>query len=265
MRENPVKRTLSAGGVSVGTAFFEFCTPGAPRLAAAAGAEFAFFDTEHTGWSNDVVRVLVGSAHGAALVPLVRPAGWAYHQLAQPLDLGAMGLIVPMVESRAQAETVVRSALYPPDGRRGAAFGIAHDDYRPGDVHEKMAIANREVLLVAQIETAPGLEQVEEIASVPGLDVLWVGQFDLTASLGIPAQFDHPLYLAALDRVADACRRHGKAAGFMVTSGAEAEDVLARGYTCLAYHGDLWLYQQALQAGVEVVREAAGRVGVRPL
>jgi 2-keto-3-deoxy-L-rhamnonate aldolase RhmA len=124
-----------------------------------------------------------------------------------------------------------------------------------------MAEANREVLLVAQIETAPGLEQVDEIASVPGLDVLWVGQFDLTASMGIPAQFDHSTYLAALDRVAEACRRHGKAAGFMVTSEAEAVDVLRRGFTCLAYHGDLWLYQQALQAGVATVREAARGVG----
>ncbi len=255
MRENPVKRALAGGELAVGTAFFEFCTPGAPRAAAAAGAEFAFFDTEHTGWSTDVVRILVTAAHMAGLVPLVRPAGTVYHLLSQPLDVGAMGLILPMVESPEQAERIVRFAKYPPEGRRGAAFGIAHDDYLGGDVHEKMASANREVLLAAQIETASGLEQVEEIAAVDGIDVLWVGQFDLTSSLGIPGQFDHPTYLAALDRVAGAARRHAKAAGFMVTSPKEAELVLGKGYRAIAYGGDLWLYQQALREGVALVHE----------
>lgn len=191
MRENNVKRALARGELSVGTAFFEFCTPGAPRVAAAADIDFAFFDSEHTGWSNDVLRVLIASANAAGIVPFVRPAATQYHLLSQPLDLGAMGLIVPMVESREQAELLVRSAKYPPQGRRGAAFGMAHDDYRQGDVMAKMESANRETMLIPQIETADGLEHVEEIAAVPGIDVLWVGQFDLTASLGIAGQFDN--------------------------------------------------------------------------
>lgn len=259
MRENPVKRALARGELAVGTAFFEFCTPGAPRVAAAAGAEFAFLDTEHTGWSTDVVRVLVTAANMAGVVPLVRPAGTVYHLLSQALDVGAMGLIVPMVESREQAERIVRFARYPPEGRRGAAFGIAHDDYLGGDVHEKMARANREVLLAAQIETAPGLENVEAIAAVPGIDVLWVGQFDLTSSLGIAGQFDHPTYLRALDQVAEAGRRHGKAAGFMVTSREEAELVVGKGYRAIAYSGDLWIYQRALAEGLAAVRQLGER------
>ncbi len=261
MRENQVKRALARGELVVGTAFFEFCTPGAPRVAAAAGAEFAFLDTEHTGWSTDVVRVLVTAAHTAGMAPLVRPAATQYHLLSQPLDVGAMGLIVPMVESREQAERIVRFAKYPPEGRRGTAFGIAHDDYAGGDVHEKMASANREVLLAAQIETASGLENVDAIAAVPGIDVLWVGQFDLTSSLGIAGQFDHPMYLSALDRVVEQARRHGKAAGFMVTSPKDAELVLSKGYRAIAYSGDLWIYQQALGEGIAAVRGLAERRG----
>lgn len=255
MRQNPVKRALARGELAVGTAIFEFCTPGAPRIAAAAGAEFGFIDTEHTGWSTDVVRVLVTAAQMAGLVPLVRPAGTVSHLLSQPLDVGAMGLVVPMVESREQAGRIVQFAKYPPEGSRGTAFGIAHDDYRGGDVQEKMASANSEVLLAAQIETASGLENVEEIAAVPGIDVLWVGQFDLTSSLGIAGQFDHPTYLAALDAVAEAARRHGKAAGFMVTSPTDAELVLGKGYRAIAYSGDLWIYQQALAEGIAMIRQ----------
>jgi 2-dehydro-3-deoxyglucarate aldolase/4-hydroxy-2-oxoheptanedioate aldolase len=150
---------------------------------------------------------------------------------------------------------VVDAVKYPPAGRRGAAFGIAHDDYRAGDVHEKMASANREVLLIAQIETRAGLERVDEIASVEGIDVLWVGQFDLTSSLGIAGRFGDPAYLEALDRVAEAVRRHERAGGFMVTSRQEAEMVIGKGFRAIAYGGDLWIYQQALQAGLDTVRE----------
>ena len=257
MRENRVKRALAGGELQVGTAFFEFHTAGAPRIAAAAGAQFVFLDTEHTGWSMDVIRVLITASLTAGVVPLVRPAGTVYHLISQPLDLGAMGLVLPMVESREQAERIVSWAKYPPQGSRGAAFGIAHDDYRGGDVGLKMASANREVLLAAQIETAAGLEHAEEIAAAPGIDVLWVGQFDLTSSLGIPGQFDDPTYLHALDLVAEAARKHRKAAGFMVTSEREAALVLSKGFTAIAYSGDLWIYQQALQAGISGVRALA--------
>src|SRR3712207_3730288 len=110
---------------------------------------------------------------------------------------------------------IVESAKYPPAGRRGAAFGVAHDDYTGGDVVEKMESANAEVLLLAQIETARGVEQAEAIAAVEGIDVLWIGHFDLTTSLGVPAQFAHPDYLRAIERVVAAGVRHGKAVGIM--------------------------------------------------
>src|SRR5881409_2932891 len=106
--------------------------------------------------------------------------------------VGAMGLMVPMVENAEQAAKIVRSAKYPPEGRRGAAFSMAHDDYEGGNLVEKMRRANSETLLIAQIETTAGLENVEAIAAVPGIDVLWVGLFDLTNFLGIPGQMTHP-------------------------------------------------------------------------
>ena len=84
----------------------------------------------------------------------------------------------------------MQSARYPPEGRRGAAFGVAHDDYVGGDLAEKVRVANRELLLIAQVETAAGVENAEEIGAVDGIDVLWIGHYDLTASLGIPGQTD---------------------------------------------------------------------------
>src|SRR4051794_9694010 len=197
MRENKVTRTLRAGGVALGTMVMEFSTTGVARLAAEAGCDFVMFDMEHTGWGVETVRTLLATARAADVVPMVRVPATQYHFLARVLDVGAMGVMVPMVESEEQARQIVQFAKYPPNGRRGTAFGVAHDDYTDGDVVAKIRSSDEEVLLIAQIETVAGMESLERIAAVPGIDVLWVGHFDLTTSMGIPAQFDHPRYLAA--------------------------------------------------------------------
>jgi 2-keto-3-deoxy-L-rhamnonate aldolase RhmA len=257
MRENPVKRTLQRGGVAVGTMVFEFATTGIARIAAAAGAEFVVFDMEHSGFGVETIRTLMATCGAASIVPIVRVPATQHHLLSRPLDAGAMGVMVPMVQDEEQARLAVAAVRYPPAGRRGAAFGIAHDDYLGGDPRAKIELANREILLVAQIETVSGLERCERIAAVEGVDVLWVGQFDLTNAMGIPGQFTHADYLAALDRVVAACRRQGKAAGFMCRGVEEGRAILDRGFRCLAYWGDLWIYGRALSQGIDGLRAGA--------
>ena len=259
MRENPVKRKIAGGGVSLGTMAFEFSTTGLARLAAGAGAEFVVFDQEHTGWSVETIRMLVATSGAADIVPMVRVPTTQYHLIARVLDVGARGIMVPMVDSPEQARLIVQSAKYPPVGRRGAAFGVAHDDYTGGDVAEKIRSANDELLLIAQIETVAGVECVEQLAAVDGIDVLWIGHFDLTNSMGIPAQFDHPRYLDAVTRVVAACQTHGKAAGIMAGNVSDAKATLAQGFRIVAYSGDLWLYQQALREGLATIRAEASK------
>src|SRR3954451_9908998 len=142
MRENLVTRTLAEGGISIGTMMFEFNSTGIGRIAALAGAEFAIFDMEHSGWSIETIRTLIATSRAADLVPMVRVPATQYHLLSRPLDVGAMGLMVPMVETAEQARTIVQSAKYPPRGARGAGFSLAHDDYAGGDVATKMESAN---------------------------------------------------------------------------------------------------------------------------
>jgi len=254
VKSNRVKRLLAGGGIALGTMVFEFGTPGIGRIIASSGADFVLFDMEHTGWSTETLKSLFAACGGTNLVPMARVPAAQYHFIARALDVGAMGIMVPMVESEEQARLVAQSAKYPPVGRRGAAFGVAHDDYAGGDVAEKIRTANAEGLLIAQIETVAGLEEVERIAAVDAIDVLWIGHFDLTNSLGIPADFEHPAYLAAVQRVLNACRQHHKAAGFMVASPEEAREKLDQGFRCLAYWGDLWIYQQALSAAMQRIR-----------
>jgi 2-dehydro-3-deoxyglucarate aldolase/4-hydroxy-2-oxoheptanedioate aldolase len=257
MRENRVKRVLSQGGVAIGTMFFEFNTCGIARIAANAGAEFALFDTEHTGWDADTIRMLMATARAADIVPLVRVPATQYHLIARPLDLGAMGLMIPMTESAEQARLFVRSAKYPPDGGRGAAFGVAHDDYEGGDIPRKMKSANAQTLLICLVETVAGVENADAITAVDGVDVVWIGHYDLTNSMGIPGEFGHPRFREAVERVLAACARHGKAPGFMAADVDTGRRLIAEGFRCIAYSGDLWIYAQALRTGVASLREAA--------
>ena len=168
--------------------------------------------------------------------------------------MGAMGVMIPMCESEEQARLLVSSAKYPPIGRRGAAFSIAHDDYRQQPIPELIRSANDEVLLIAQIETARGLENVEQIAAVPDIDVLWIGLYDLTLSLGIPGQMQHPDVQAAIDRVLAACDAHHTIPAVLVTSIAEGQAQLQRGFKLIAYGADLWIYQAALRAGITALK-----------
>lgn len=257
MRENTAKRKLQAGSTSLGTMVFEFPTTGIGRLAAEAGAEYIIYDMEHTGWSIETVRALMATTRAANAIPMVRVPATEYHLISRPLDVGAMGIMVPMVESAEQAQKIVTSAKYPPRGRRGAAFGVAHDDYTGGDIIAKMHSANDEVLLIAQIETEHGLENVEAIAAVEGIDVLWIGHFDLTNFMGIPGQFTSDAYLNAVKRVVTACEKHGKVAGIMVGDAATGKAMLDQGFRAVAYSGDLWIYQQGLRDGLTALREAA--------
>ena len=122
--------------------------------------------TRHRRGMRHVLRMLLATTRAVESVPIVRVPATQYHMISQALDLGAMGIVVPMVETVEQGQVIVRSAKYPPAGRRGAAFGVAHDDYLGGDVLAKMTSANEETMLVAQIKTVTGLENVERIAAI---------------------------------------------------------------------------------------------------
>jgi 2-dehydro-3-deoxyglucarate aldolase/4-hydroxy-2-oxoheptanedioate aldolase len=254
MKPNAVKRALQAGGTALGTFVFEFSSTGMAQIVSAAGADFVLFDMEHSGWGMETIRTLLATSKAASAVPVVRVPATDYQFIARVLDVGARGIMVPMVEDAAQAERLVRAAKYPPEGRRGSAFGVAHDDYVLGDVPATMKQCNDEVLLIAQIETESGLENVDAIAAVPGIDVLWVGLFDLTNFLGIPQQWDHPRVTEAIRKTVEAANRHKKTAAVLVFSVAEGKQRLAEGFRCLAYGGDIGLYQQALAQGLKALR-----------
>ncbi len=256
MRDNPVKATLASGGCAFGAMIFEFFSPGMPQICRNAGAEFVLFDMEHTGLGFETLKTQFALCRGLGIVPMVRVPRGEYHFIARALDVGAMGLMVPMVNTAEEARYIVGCARYPPEGRRGAAFGFAHDDYESGEVVAKIAALHRRTMVIPQIETVEGLANADAIAAVPGVDALWLGHFDLTNFMGIPGEFRHPAYLAGVDRIVAACETRGKAAAFLATDDDWARDYVAKGFRLMAYGVDQMMLQRALGDGLNVMRKA---------
>ncbi len=248
-----MRRRLDAGEVVLGTMVTEFATPAVARLTASAGAEFTLFDLEHTGYGIERMRTVLAAARAADTVPFLRVPDAAYDLIARGLDLGALGVMVPAVESAAEARLVASAARFPPAGRRG--FGLLmRDEWEPEGVPATIAKANAETLVLVQIETAAGLDAVEEIAAVEGVDVLWIGHFDLTASLGVPGDFASHRYREAVDRVLAAGAASGKPVGMVCGSPEEGAALVGRGFRLLAYSIDIVVYEDAVRAGLDALR-----------
>jgi 2-keto-3-deoxy-L-rhamnonate aldolase RhmA len=138
-------------------------------------------------------------------------------------------------------------------------MGNAHTDFKTVNPAEQMAYSNRNTTIICQIESVEGLENLEAIATTPGVDVLWVGHFDLTNSQGIPGQFHDPRFLDALKLVVDTCRKHGLGAGIQPGNLAQAQEWMEMGFNVISYSGDFMVYAAAMKEAVDGVRKLAGR------
>jgi 2-keto-3-deoxy-L-rhamnonate aldolase RhmA len=265
VRPNLLKQRLGSGQVACGTMIFEFLAPGLPAALVASGADFVIYDMEHSGFSISQMKDQFALARGLDIVPMVRPPTKDYSSVTRLLDLGAMGFLLQMSESPAEIEQIASWTRYPPAGRRGAMFGGAHDDYAPGPLDEKMRQADARTLIMPLVETRRGIEAVDEIASLPEVDAVHLGQFDLTLSMGIPGQFDHPDFLRAVDRLLAACERHGKAAACMAVDLATLLAWRRRGFSIISCSFDIALLQTSLGGLISAVRampaDAAQGVG----
>ena len=254
MISNPVRQKLLAGGTCFGTMAFEFFSPGLCAILAAAGAEFVIFCMEHGGVGIDTIKQQVRYAKAAGIVPLVRVPRCERFLVSTVLDAGVLGVMVPFLETRQQAEAFVSWCRYRPDGVRGLAFGFAHDDYTEGAVAPKMQAANAAILTIGLIESAKGAENAAAILSTPGLDLGWIGHFDLSDSLGCVAQFDTPRYQAAVAAIEAAARAAGKPLGWLAGTTAAGKEGLARGFRAIAVDCDVGLLRGALTQGIAALK-----------
>jgi 2-keto-3-deoxy-L-rhamnonate aldolase RhmA len=233
----------------------EFATPGIGHILKSAGCDFVLFDLEHSGFGFETVKSAIRYFEAADLPVIIRAPSKDYHHIARAMDMGAEGLMLPMVGSAAEARHILNSMKYTPEGGRGVALQVSHDRYRPGAVAEKFAAANRRSTLFCQIETAEGVKNADAIAALPAVDCLWVGHFDLSVSLGVPGEFGSKKFTDAIARVAAAAAKHGKSLGRVVPTVQQGIEYHALGFDFICYSGDIWVLHDALADALNKLRE----------
>ena len=239
MQKNTVKEILKAGKCVYGTSLEDCLDPEMAMVLAAAGLDFFFVDTEHSTATYAQIQALSRAGRAAGIIPLVRVTENKPHLISRALDVGAMGIIVPRLRSVEEAKGALNVMKFPPLGRRGFGLRTIVTDFQGTPATEQIESANRETLVVLMIETSEAVECVEEIATLPGLDVLFIGPYDLTLSLGILEQFDNPIFWQAVDRVVNACEKAGVAAGLQSSDMPLLLQSRTRGVRFLMYSSDV--------------------------
>ena len=235
-----IKETLKDGKVSVGT-WMSMAHESIAEIYAGAGYDWVVIETEHTAIDVSEVLRLIIAIEGRGSIPLVRLAWNDPIQAKAVLDSGAAGVLVPMVNSKADAEAAVAAVKFPPLGRRGV--GLARAQGYGVDFDEYVREANDSTLLMVQIEHIEAVENIEEILSVPGIDGTFIGPYDLSMSMGLPGQLSHPDVEAAKKKVLEATLARGLVAGIHLvhpnTALDELKTCVAAGYRFVALGTDI--------------------------
>jgi 2-keto-3-deoxy-L-rhamnonate aldolase RhmA len=241
-----LRQRLQRGDLVVGQLLLEFFTPGIGSMLDACGLDFVIYDMEHGRCDITMLEQMIASCRGSTIIPMARVPDLNFAPLSRVLDIGARGVMVPRVETRQQTERIVRQLKYAPQGERGVALGVAHDLYRAAGP-EFFARANEDTTVIIQLESARAFENLESIVSVPGVDVAWVGHYDLTLSMGLPGQFEHPQFLQAMDNLVAACQRYGVAPGFLPPTEDAALHWISKGFRMLSLGSDIGVFLDALK------------------
>jgi 4-hydroxy-2-oxoheptanedioate aldolase len=253
---NTLKRKLDFGQPVIGP-FLTLNCPDLVELMGLTGFDFLIIDTEHGPMEAESIQNLIRAAELRGITPIVRVSDTRDITILKTLDVGAHGIQVPQVNSPEAAQGVVRAAKYFPVGNRGAAMPRAADyGLRPFDEH--LASANDETMVIVHCENRAGLSCIEEIAATPGVDVIFVGPYDLSQSLGFPGLLDSPQVVMAVERALKAARKAGKPAGIFVTSEEEACMRLDQGFRYIAYSMDSILFAGTCSRVVKTLRKHMG-------
>ena len=223
------------------------------EIAGLAGFDWLLIDHEHGPGGEDTLLHQLHAASATPAFPIVRVAANETPRFKRALDMGAFGVMAPYVSTAAEARAAVAAVRYPPHGirgvakfHRGAGFGGDFEDYYLHG-HERL-------LTVVQIETPEAVANIDEIAAVDGADVLFVGPTDLSYNMGIRDQLESPQFVAAAKKVADAAKKHGKAAGVLVHIPALVPKMRELGYTFVALGSDGGGVRTALQGFVQTLK-----------
>jgi len=252
--ENPLKKTLKAGGVVVGTMIGHLRLPAVAVMMKNAGWDFVFLDCEHGSFTPGSLADFCIAARGVNLPTIVRvPTSSEAQRLYQTLDLGATGLLCPQTETRAQVEFIIQATKYYPMGQRGMATRNVHTSWGKYKGAELTARLNQETMIVLQIESKKGVENLEQLIAVPGVDAVFVGPNDLSQTLGLPGDASAPEVVKYVERTLEICRRAKMPCGVHTFDVAGCRQWIQKGMRFMACGNEAtWLVDSGQKATAEI-------------
>ena len=259
-----IKERLRKGELMVGTMISELRNPNIAYMLAQCGFNFFIIDNEHGAFNPETVSDMIAAARGAQIAPIVRIPEIRRETILKPLDSGAAGLLIPQVETAEQAEEIIFHAKYPPLGNRGTALRRAHSYYRRVHAGSYLQQANDETLIVVQAESPRAVENLEAIVSTAGIDAVLTGPFDLSVSLGIPGEVNHPLEVQTIGKILKICQKKKIIAGIHMFELPLIKRWVKKGMRFVSYSSDVTFLADAARAGVAELKESCRPLKTAP-
>lgn len=259
--KNRVKQKLKEGKIVIGPMVSEVRTPGIAILFAQAGFDFFFIDMEHSCFTTETMSDMILAARASGISPIVRPSSRSLSEnLSRPLDAGAEGLLIPQIQTQEDVRNIVKWCRYAPIGERGVALSRQQTFFAGGNPVETMKQLNEETLILLQIEHRDAIERLPELLSVPGIDGAFVGPADLSTSLGIPGQTNHPKFIEAVQKVIQVSFEHGIFPGIHTDSVKTASYWMAEGMKIIGFYTDIKLILEICKNHVKELKTYIGEM-----
>lgn len=255
MKDNRFKKVVQEGRIPVGHMIMEFGTRGIAMMLKAADVDFVVYDMEHSGFDTERIADLTAWLKATDIAPFVRVPQPLYHFMARLMDAGVLGIMVGNVETAEAAKHIVNAVKYAPLGRRGLGLGTAHNDYVGPNPAAYLKRSNENTTVICQIESPLGVANAEAIAKTEGVDVLWIGHFDLTSAMGITAEFHNPKFLEAMKHVIDVAKANGKTVAIQPGDEKQAEEWIAMGFNAISWATDITVYRNALAKDIRWLKQ----------
>ncbi|MCL2775654.1 MAG: aldolase/citrate lyase family protein [Oscillospiraceae bacterium] len=225
--------------------FSKTCDPGFIEVMGYAGMDYVIIDLEHGPNTIQTAQNLIRAAQVAEIFPIIRVKEGCESVMCEALDIGAGGIQVPQITTKAEAEAVIDRVKFHPDGQRGVCRFVRAADYSAKDRFKYFADANKSVIIL-QIEGKDGIENIDEILTVKGIDVIFVGPYDLSQSLGLTGQVDHPLVEEKMLEIVRKCAQKGVTVGTFVDTPANAAKWQKNGVKYISYSVDVGIFYNAV-------------------
>jgi len=244
LKKNNLKESLQSGKVVLGP-FLKFTDPAVVEIMGIAGFDFVIIDGEHGPISIETAQNMIRAAETANITPVIRVANNDEALILRALDIGAQGIEIPQINSRSDALRAVKSVKYSPQGERGVCRYVRAANYSSMDKFKYFECANKETMIIAHIEGVEGINNLDEILSVSGIDVIFIGPYDLSQSLGIPGQVNNSLVVEKMKEVILKCKENKIAVGTFADDIETAKSWVSLGVQYMSFSVDVGILYEA--------------------